>query len=199
MAMVVAALVAGIIALFLLVSISFAHFKLSGDAYRPTAAETQAAATTVPIRPAGCATFVRVERTAEIASDATAFGFNPEATPARAQLALHWFDGALVAAYGPAEGPMRARLRNVDAQVALARERVAEWHGVIPRDAGGIALFGIRNDAYTQLRIAQRLLGDSCGGRLAPTADRVLFGPPFPMFSTTISPPGTSRRSVSSQ
>jgi hypothetical protein len=198
-AIVVASLVAGIVGLLVLVTVSFAQFKIGGDAYRPTAAETQAAATTVPIRPAGCTAFVRVEQTAEIASDATAFGFNPEATPARAQLALHWFDGALVAAYGPAEGPMRGRLRNVDAQVALARERIAEWRGVIPKDAGGTALFNIRDDAYTQLRIAQRLLGRSCGGRLAPTAERVLFGPPFPMFSTTTRPPGTSRGSVSSQ
>jgi hypothetical protein len=132
-AVVVALVVAAITGLVVLVAIAFSHVHVGGDAFKPTAAEARAAATTVPIRPSGCAAFVRVEKTAEVASDATAFGMNPEATPARANVALGWFHRALVDAYGPAEGPMRQRLRNVDAQVVRARRMIASWHGVVAK------------------------------------------------------------------
>lgn len=186
---VVGVLVAGSVGLVVLVALALSHlsFGTNVDAYKPTAAEARAAASTTPIRPSGCAAFARVEKSSEVAADASAFGLNPKATPAGAQAALARLDLALRAAYNPARGPMQQRLRNADAQVLVARRMITTWHGVVPQTSRffGGPLFNVRNNAYTQLRIAQRLLGRSCRGRLVPSAERVLIGPPYPMFTTT--------------
>jgi len=194
---VAAVLAAGGVVLIVLVAVALSHFKFgiaNVDAYKPTAAEARAAATTTPIRPSGCAAFARVEKSSELEADATAFEFNPKASPAGAQAALARLDHALRAAYNPAQGPMQQRLRNADTDVLLARRMITTWHGVVPQSSRifGGPLLNVRNDAYTQLRIAQRLLGRSCGGRLVPSAERVLLGPPYPMFATTTIPSVTT-------
>jgi hypothetical protein len=158
------------------------------DLYKPTADESRAAATTVPIPAAGCATFARVEKATAIAADETAFGRNPTATPAKARKALSELHVALANAERYAQGPMRQRLRNADLSIVGAQFAIAAWRGVVPKNefvtpltiAGdpGDRLSQMRVTGYTHLRVAERLLGSTCGGRLAPDADRVLFASP---------------------
>jgi hypothetical protein len=158
------------------------------DPYKPTPAESRAAATTVPIPVAACATFVQVEKATAIAADETAFGFNPNATPAKAKKALGGLHLALANAMRYAPGPMQQRLRNADLSVVGSLFAIAAWHGVVPKGVlvGPIPMSGnpgsgltqMRVDGYTHLRVAERLLGSTCGGRLAPDAERVLFFPP---------------------
>jgi hypothetical protein len=154
------------------------------DLYKPTAAESRAATTTIPIPVAGCASFVRVEKATAIAADETAFGWNPKATPAKARKALSELHVALANAMRYAQGPMRQRLSNADLSIVGAQFAIASWHGVVPQHElvtpvsidGGFSdtLSQMRVIGYTHLRVAERLLGSTCGGRLAPDADRIL-------------------------
>jgi hypothetical protein len=165
------------------------------DLYKPTAAESRVASTTVPIPAAGCVAFAHVRRTTAIAADETAFGFlNPTATPAKATKALSALHTALTNAMRYAQGPMRQRLRNADLSAIAADFEIASWHGVVPKNvllapvplAGdpSMKLAQMRENGYTELRVAERLLASTCGGRLAPPAERVLF-PPTRVSTTT--------------
>ena len=154
------------------------------DLYKPTAAESRAAATTIPIPAAGCASFVRVETATVIAADQTAFGWNPKATPAKARKALSELHIALADAMRYAPGPMRQRLSDADLAIVGAQFAIASWHGVVPQHelVTPVSIDGVPSDTlsqmrvlgYTHLRVAERLLGTTCGGRLAPDAERIL-------------------------
>lgn len=166
---------------------------LAQDIYKPTADEVRAAATTVPISASGCASFADVEAATIRAADATAYfwlalsGNSP--TPAESLRALDNLRAKLTTGMRYARGPMNTRLDNVLRHVTAAEDEIRSWRGVVPETSSSAweRISTIRNKAYTELRIAERLLGTTCGGKLAPDASRVLFGPCWEaLHSTTV-------------
>lgn len=165
------------------------------DRYRPTAAEARASATTVPLDTNACAALRPVYRSTGRVGAATFFAPGSNATAQGALVELSGLHLALQRAEPLVGRPLRARLDAADQHVHEAETVIEGWRGTVPKDTDSLLtdtrLNDIETDGYTDLRIAERLLGGACAGRLVPDGGTMMFGSAYAaLLPTTTAPSG---------
>lgn len=171
------------------------------DPYRPTDAELRASATTVPLRTKDCAALRAVYRGTGRVGAATSFFPSSNATPQGALVELRALHAALVRSERVVGAPMRQRLIAADRDVAKAEAIIIAWHGRVPQEGAGFPDSGPLSDVstagYHELRVAERLLGSACAGRLVPDGTTMLFGSAYaaalPTTTTTTTTTNTAQ------
>ena len=164
---------------FLIVASSLSNLKSPKSlASNPvTPAEFAAAASTSSIAPSGCAALVRVYKASQLVGQTTVdYAFVDYRTaPAwhAAVDSLAQLHDAIAAARPYAKGPIATHLQaslveTNDVIRSIKRIPLGPAHGSLNSDLLFQQLSGL-----TELQNAERLLGKSCGGRLAPTLDEL--------------------------
>lgn len=151
------------------------------DKYRPTAAELRASATTVPPSSAQCRALRPLYRATGRVAGATAFSLNGQTTPDRALVELVVLDRALAQATRAARDPVRNRFVRADQRLHDAEAVLGRWRRATldarSRSQIDKQLATSIDAGYTDLRVAERLLGDACGSRpLVPDGNSLIAG-----------------------